>query len=115
MHKLHDRVESGRSDRLDDKDAADVIRLMQATSPRTVGLNVASLCADDLAGKVSTQAVVYLEELFGRRGRVGIRMASSALRLGLPEERVEALSVAYTNVLVEVVRAETSLLPTDDS
>jgi hypothetical protein len=94
MHKLHDRVESGRSDRLDDKDAADVVRLMQATSPRTVGLTVARLCSDPIAGTVSTHAVEYLEELFGRRGRVGIRMAAAALRLGLPEERVEALSVA---------------------
>ena len=108
MHKLHDRVESGRSDRLDDKDAADVIRLMQATSPRTVGLTVARLCADGLAGTVSTQAVAYLDEMFGRRGRVGIRMAASALRLGLPEERVEALSIAYTGALVDVVRSEIS-------
>ncbi|MGH9307718.1 MAG: hypothetical protein ACRD0I_12665 [Acidimicrobiales bacterium] len=115
MHKLHDRVASGRSDRLDDKDAADVIRLMQATSPRTVGTRIAGLCGDGLAGTVSTEAVGYLEELFGRRGRVGIQMAASALRLGLPEDRVEALSVAYTSVLVEVVRSETSQSPMDDS
>lgn len=115
MHKLHDRVESGRRDRLNDKDAADVIRLMQATSPRTVGLTVAGLCADDLAGKVSTQAMAYLQEMFGRRGRAGIRMAASALRLGLPEERVEALSIAYTGALVDVVRSEVSARSGDES
>lgn len=111
LHKLHDRVASGRSDRLDDKDAGDVVRLMQATSPRSVGLTVASLCADRIAGKVSSQAVAYLEEMFGRRGRVGIRMAASALRLGVPEGRVEALSIAYTGALVEVVRSETDRRP----
>ncbi|MHB1509350.1 MAG: hypothetical protein ACYCST_09640 [Acidimicrobiales bacterium] len=115
MHKLHDRVASGRSDRLDDKDAADVIRLMQASSPRTVGLTIASLCSDDLAGAVSGQAVGYLDELFGRRGRVGIRMAASALRFGLPEERVEALSVAYAGALIDVVRGEISELSTEES
>jgi hypothetical protein len=106
MHKLHDRVDSGRSDRLGDKDAADVIRLMQAASPLTVGLTVAGLCSDRVAGTVSTQAVGYLEELFGQRGRAGIQMAASALRLGLPKERVEALAVAYTRELLQVVRGE---------
>ena len=81
---------------------------MQATSARAVGRTLVALCADDVAGAVSTQAVGYLEDLFGQRGRTGIRMAASALRLGLPEERVEALSLAYTRALVEVVRSETS-------
>lgn len=35
-HKLHDRVASRRADRLDDKDAADVVRLMQTTNPDEV-------------------------------------------------------------------------------
>lgn len=36
-HKLQDRVESNRADRLDDKDAADVIRLMQTSAPAEGG------------------------------------------------------------------------------
>jgi len=42
LHKLHDRVDRGTQERLNDKDAADVIRLMQATSPVQVGTNLAS-------------------------------------------------------------------------
>lgn len=95
LHKLHDRVESGRADRLDDKDAADVIRIMQATSYREVGETLAALRGDPVAGAVSELAVGYLEQLFGRRGGTGIRMAARALRLGMPEDRVEALSLAY--------------------
>jgi hypothetical protein len=36
-HKLHDRVASSRADRLDDKNAGDVVRLMQRTSASEVG------------------------------------------------------------------------------
>lgn len=100
LHKLHDRVESGRDDRLDDKDAADVIRLMQSTSAREVGATLAVLCSDDVAGAVSTTALAYVDELFGRRSRAGIQMAARALRLGMPEDRVEALSVAYAAALL---------------
>jgi hypothetical protein len=83
------------------------IEAFEARDGRTVGLTLATLCADYIAGGVSSLAIEYLEELFGRRGRVGIRMAAQALRLGLPEERVEALSVSYTGVLVEIVHTET--------
>lgn len=103
LHKLHDRVESGRVDRLDDKDAADVIRIMQTTRAGDVGATIASLCDDDIAGSVSTSAVVHLDALFGRRGRTGIEMAARALRLAMPEERVEVVSIAYVSVVLSTV------------
>jgi hypothetical protein len=99
-HKLHDRVADGRANRLDDKDAADVVRLMQTTSATNIGAAFGSLSRHTIAGTPSTDALAYLEELFGRRGRPGIEMASRALRLGMPGERIEALCVAYTANLV---------------
>ena len=36
-HELHDRVEDDRSHRIKDKDASDVVRLMQTTVPSTLG------------------------------------------------------------------------------
>ena len=103
-HKLHDRVASKRADRLDDKDAADVVRLMQTTSAAEVGATFVTLCADPIAGTPSADALTYLDELFGRRGRPGIDMASRALRIGMPEERIEALCIAYTGRLLEAAR-----------
>lgn len=100
-HKLHDRVASNRADRLDDKDAADVLRLMQATSAVDVGATFVTLCEHPVAGTPSADALTYIEELFARRGRPGIDMASRALRVGMPEERVEALCIAYTERLLE--------------
>lgn len=106
LHKLRDRVASESEDRRDDKDAGDVIRLMQATSVDEVGSTLASLCRHEIAGPVSKTALAYMDELFGRRGRVGIQMAGRALRLGMPEDRVEALSVAYTAALLTSVPNE---------
>lgn len=104
-HKLHDRVTSSRADRLDDKDAADVVRLMQTISAGDVGATFVTLCEHPIAGTPSLDALTYMDELFGRPGRPGIEMASRALRVGMPEERIEALCVAYTARLLEVARA----------
>jgi hypothetical protein len=101
LHKLHDRVASGRVDRLDDKDAADVVRLMQTTTAGDVAQTFTTLIVHPVAGQPSTDALDHLDELFGRRGRPGIRMASRALRVGMPEERVEAICTAYTARLLD--------------
>jgi hypothetical protein len=103
LHKLHDRVDEERERRLNDKDAGDVVRLMQVTSAREIGATLVRLCTDEVAGAVSTSAVAYIDELFGRRGRPRIQMAARSLRLGMPEERVEALAVAYTEALLRAV------------
>lgn len=100
LHKLHDRVAGEPEHRLDDKDAGDVVRLMQGTSADEVGGTLAGLCMHEIAGPVSRSALAYIDELFGRRGRLGIQMAARALRLGMPEERVEALAVGYTAALL---------------
>lgn len=101
-HKLHERVASGRADRIDDKDAADVVRLMQAISPSDLAVRLTSLSNHPVAGRVSGEAFEYLVTLFGRRGRPGIEMASRALRVGLSEARVEALCTAYVAELLRV-------------
>jgi hypothetical protein len=105
-HKLHDRVVSERSDRLDDKDAADAFRMMQVTSPPTVGVTLAGLLEHPIAGPPTADALGYLDELFSRRGGTGIEMAARALRVGIPEERVEAICVAYMAALRAAVGYE---------
>ncbi|HEY5342286.1 MAG TPA: hypothetical protein VIJ66_01315, partial [Solirubrobacteraceae bacterium] len=99
-HKLHDRVASRRADRLDDKDAADVVRLMQTTNPDEVAITFIALGEDEVAGAPSKNALIYIEELFGRRGSTGIEMAARALRAAMPEDRIEALCVAYVAALL---------------
>ena len=98
-HKLHDRVASGRAVRLEDKDASDVVRLMQTTRPDEIAVTLNALTQDEIAGPPTTAALTYIEELFGRRGRPGIEMASRALRTAIPEDRVQAICVAYVTAL----------------
>lgn len=103
-HKLHDRVAGARSARIDDKDALDVVRLMQATDPEAVGRTLAALSVDATAGGATREALGFLEELFAVRGREGIRMAARALRLSMPESQVELLSVSYLGRMLEAIR-----------
>jgi hypothetical protein len=98
-HKLHDRVASRRAARFDDKDASDVVRLMQTTKPDEIAVTLSALAQDAIAGPPTTAALTYIEELFGRRGRPGIQMASRALRTAIPEDRVQAICVAYVTAL----------------
>jgi hypothetical protein len=100
LHKLQERVASGRARRIDDKDAADVVRIMQTTYPAEVADTFAMLCRSRIAGEPSATALRYLDSLFGRVGRPGIEMASRALRTGMPEARVQTLCTSYATTLL---------------
>jgi hypothetical protein len=98
-HKLDDRIEGGRPDRLDDKDAADVVRLMQRSRPREVGGKLTELLAHPGAGPPTELAIERFQILFGGRAGTGIAMAARALRRAMPEERVRAICLAYAEEL----------------
>lgn len=102
-HKIHDRVVSGRSDRVNDKDAADVFRLMQTTSPATIASTFVELTEDPIAGDPSESAIRYLEQLFGRRGSTGVTLAARALRIAIPQARVEAICTSYISALSSAI------------
>jgi len=94
-HKIHDRLASNRPGRAEDKDSADVYRLMQTTSPTDVARTLAGLREHESAGQVTETAIGYLTELFGRRNSDGVQMAVRALQLAIPEAQVATLAVDY--------------------
>lgn len=98
-HKLHDRIESARKDRLDDKDASDVVRLMQTSSPGAVAKTLSDLLAHASAGPPTEFAIQRFRILFGGRAGGGIEMAAEALRGAMPSDRVRAICLAYTGEL----------------
>ncbi|MGH2843758.1 MAG: hypothetical protein ACRDKL_09265 [Solirubrobacteraceae bacterium] len=102
-HKIHDRVASGKPGRVGDKDAADVVRMMQSTPIPAVTEHFGELLGHEIAGPPTSAAVSYLGELFGRRGGAGVQMAVRALTLALSEQQVETVSVAYTEALLQSV------------
>ena len=102
-HKINDRLASKRPERVEDKDASDVYRLMQTTAPGEVGETLAQLQLDEMAGTVTTAAIGYLIDLFGRRQGEGVRMASRALRIAVPEDQIEIFAPSFINRMLEAM------------
>jgi len=100
-HKLNDRIASEKTDRIDDKDAADVVRLMQSVSAAEVRETLKALVGDPVAGQPVRDGIVYLNDLFGRRGRPGIEMAARAMRVAMDSATVEVICTAYMAQLDE--------------
>lgn len=102
-HKIGERVAGGRPARIVDKDAADVFRLFEASSPRDVAAQLVALASHPLAGEPSRYGLAHLRRLFGSRGRPGIEMAARALSVGVAPERVEAVCLAYVDELAGAI------------
>jgi hypothetical protein len=104
-HKIFDRLGSPRPGRLEDKDAADIYRLMQTTSPAEVGRRLSELHRHPTAGPTTEAAIKHLTDLFGNRNGGGVRMAVRALRVVIPEAQVIALSTTYVARMVDELAA----------
>lgn len=99
-HKINDRIGTGRVDRLSDKDASDVYRIMQTARADDVAVTLRTLLDHPLATKVTAQALGYMGELFGRRAGEGVAMAQRALRLAIDEAQVATLCVSFTEQIL---------------
>ena len=95
VHKLRDRLAQGKADRIADKDAADVYRIMLSVPVREFLLRLDPLLADETAGPVCREAVDLMAQLFGARGAEGVRMAIDALRVAVPSERVADVCAGF--------------------
>jgi hypothetical protein len=62
LHKLGER--QARPERLLDKDAHDIYRLLVATDTGSLSKTLADLREDELAGTTTTEAIRYLDQLF---------------------------------------------------
>jgi hypothetical protein len=98
-HKITDRVRSGREDRLVDKDASDILRLMQTVPAERIFLTLSGLRSHPIAGPPTIEALDSFQELFGNRAGTGIEMATRALQVAMPAERVRAICLAYAAAL----------------
>ncbi|HZQ80445.1 MAG TPA: hypothetical protein VFB25_00560 [Gaiellaceae bacterium] len=102
-HKIYERVNRGRTERIDDKDAADVYRLMAASSVADLSKSLERLLADPVAGEVTRIGVAYLLEAFGSSRADGVAMAKRALALAVDPDQVEVLMSHYANALADAV------------
>jgi hypothetical protein len=102
LHKLGQRADEG-GDRLIDKDAHDIYRLLVATSTLELAARLQVLRADDLAGSVTEQALTLIDRLFRTPGSVGATMAGRAEALLGDPEVVAASTAALVGDLLSVV------------
>lgn len=99
-YKIAERLASGKANRYDDKDAADVLRLMQSTNPADVAHTMLRLVgADEAIAESTRNGLDYLRDLFGKRNGEGVAMAHRALREAVPEERITVIATAYVEKL----------------
>lgn len=99
LHKIADRGE--RADRMSDKDALDVYRLLQATGTEALALRLRSLRNTERCRSATETAIGQIRPLFGSRRAPGCQMAvRNAGGLVDPDVLVDSLSV-LANELVE--------------
>jgi hypothetical protein len=102
-HKLAERLrdaDAGKSQRVKPKDASDVVRLMRADTPDVVGARLRKLSEDEIAGESVRKGVDHIRTLFSRRQAAGVELAVRALAGAMPEDSVQALTVAYVRELL---------------
>jgi hypothetical protein len=104
-HKISDRLADKKPDRLSDKDAADVYRIMQHARPTDLGTTLRELRSHPMAGSVTANALDLMRDLFGTRRGDAIAMAQRSLALAVPEEQIATVSVAFTASLLEAATA----------
>jgi hypothetical protein len=101
LHKLGERQEEPRADRLSDKDAFDVYRLLQLPAADLVG-GMRRLLADDRSAEVAEVARGYLSRLFGTPGAPGCVMAGRYVE-GVAEP--ETIRLAAASLAQELIRS----------
>jgi hypothetical protein len=105
LHKLGERQD--RPERLLDKDAHDIYRLLVATDTSAVSSTLAGLRGDELAGAPTTEAIAYLEQLFASGPEaLGSTMAGRAEELVGDPNVVRAAVAALASDLIAALGSE---------
>lgn len=95
LHKINDRLASGKPDRIADKDAADVYRIMEAFTVEEVVERLRPLRDDSRSASPTSAAVELLGRLFEAPRAPGVQMAAAALRGVVAEDRVATICVSF--------------------
>jgi hypothetical protein len=105
LHKLGERKDD--PDRLVDKDAHDLYRLLVAIETAELAARLDALAVDDLAGAVTRTSIVYLRELFASAGGgLGATMAGRAEELVGDPAVVTAAVTALADDLLDALNTK---------
>ena len=101
VHKILDRANS--PDRLSDKDALDVYRLLRAVPTEVLAQRFSLLLADELSARVTEHALAEIPRMFGTRTSPGSQMAVRAAGLFDAGDTIAATIVVLTRELIEAL------------
>ena len=100
LHKIRERIAEQKQNRIDDKDALDILRLLQAVPTADFVRTFRRLLGETVATEVAQEALTMLDELFSQSGRPGAQMAERAMGpLSPPEQTAESCAILATELL----------------
>ena len=98
LHKLGERV--ANDDRVKDKDALDIFRILRAIDTDDLVERIRSLLAAPEAQRVTKEALILLRDLFGVVDAAGVRLAGRASEMLIdPDELAQSAVALATDVL----------------
>ena len=104
-HKIAERAAEREQRRLEDKDALDILRLLQTTETAALVTTVNALLNADVAREVTREALGILREHFTDPRAAGPQMAARAAGALLPAETVAASCAALAADLLRAIDA----------
>lgn len=103
LHKIAERI--GKPGRSEDKDALDVLRLLQAVPLETLADGSRALLGEQVAAGVTEEALSFLWDLFSEPSRAGCRMAARAAAPLEPEDTISASCAFLAQDLLRAVES----------
>ena len=100
VHKIADRA--GTGDRVSDKDALDLLRLLQSTDTATLAACLSRLAEHELCAAVTADAMFRFAALFSRPEAIGIRMA---VRAAGADAEGDVVSASFTALASDLLTA----------
>jgi hypothetical protein len=88
VHKIAERTRA--DDRVRDKDALDVLRILQSTETTDLSQCVNRLREDEFSADVTVEAIAQLAPLLGSPDAVGVEMALRAAGVGADPDTIAA-------------------------
>jgi hypothetical protein len=102
LHEISERVaESGRPDRLIDKDAGDILRLIRSTPVAAMADHLDGLRVHELSARATGEAIAAIPALFATPTSPAVQMAVRAVAFDLEAALVETQLTAYARELTQ--------------
>jgi hypothetical protein len=103
LHKIAERISEREQRRLDDKDALDILRLLQATKTSTLTTTIHTLLRAEVAADVTREALEILKEHFSGTRAAGPQMAIRAAGVLMPADVVAETCATLASDLLSAV------------